>query len=75
MRCNDSRFDTLPAGGEDLAQPLQNLAINGAAVAVFGFVLRRDLQASERDKQIVRREESLARLQVCCLPTGPLLPT
>ena len=67
-----SRFDGLPAGGDDLAQPLQNLAINGAAVAVFGFVLRRDLQASERDKQIVRREEALARLQACSMPpAGP----
>ena len=51
------------AGGEDLAQPLQNLAINGAAVAVLGFLLRRDLRASERDKVTVRREEALARLQ------------
>ena len=59
-----SRACWIVAAGEDTAQPLQNLAINGAAVAVFGFLLRRDLQASERDKAIVRREESLGRLQV-----------
>ena len=59
-------------GGEDLAQPLQNLAINGAAVAVLGFLLRRDLQASERDKVTVRREEALARLQA---RTRWLMPT
>jgi len=32
-------------------------------VAVLGFLLRRDLRASERDKVTVRREEALARLQ------------
>ena len=65
------------AGGEDLAQPLQNLAVNGAAVAVLGFLLRRDLRASERDKVTVRREEALARLQARTAPVhvfGPAQP-
>ena len=65
-----SKTGHIRAGGEDLAQPLQNLAINGAAVAVLGFLLRRDLRASERDKVTVRREEALARLQArLLLPT------
>lgn len=55
------------AGGEgapDLGETLTNLAINGAAVAVFGFVFRRDLRGSQADRKIVEREEALARLQV-----------
>jgi len=46
-----------------VTETLKNLGINGAAVAAFGFIVRRDLAANERDKRIVQREESLARLQ------------
>jgi hypothetical protein len=30
----------------------------------LGFIVRRDLRTSDRDKRIVEREESLAKLQV-----------
>lgn len=59
---------TLPGtGGEgapDVTETLKNLAINGAAIAALGYIVRRDLNSSDRDKRVVEREESLARLQV-----------
>lgn len=51
-------------GAPDTTETLKNLAINGAAVAVLGWIVRRDLTTSDRDKRVVLREESLARLQV-----------
>ena len=43
---------------------LQGLAIDAAGIGVFGFLLKRDLDA--RDKQIARmtREEDLGSLQI-----------
>lgn len=66
------------AGGDDapeLTETLTNLAINGAAVAVLGWVVRRDLTTSDRDKKVVVREESLARLQVSSCPLPSLMRT
>lgn len=51
-------------GAPDVNETLKNLAINGAAIAGLGFIVRRDLRSSDRDKRIVEREESLAKLQV-----------
>mmetsp|Transcript_11959 Transcript_11959/g.35812 ORF Transcript_11959/g.35812 Transcript_11959/m.35812 type:complete len:375 (-) Transcript_11959:4171-5295(-) len=51
-------------GAPDLPETLKNLAINGAAVAGLGFIVQRDLASSQRDKKVVEREESLARLLV-----------
>lgn len=61
------RWECAGAGGEgapDLAETLKNLAINGAAVAVLGFIFSRDLTGSQKDRRVVEREEALARLQV-----------
>ena len=43
---------------------LQGLAIDAGGIAIFGFLLKRDLDA--RDKQIARmtREEDLGSLQI-----------
>ncbi|KAK9816632.1 hypothetical protein WJX72_003075 [[Myrmecia] bisecta] len=51
-------------GAPDLTETLKNFTINSGAVAVLGFVLYRDIQGGSRDKQVVEREESLARLQI-----------
>jgi hypothetical protein len=56
-------------GAPDLTETLQNLGINGAAVALLGFIVSRDLAASERDKQVVKSEEALGRLQVLVRPS------
>ena len=61
-------------GAPNLVETLQNLAINGAAVAVLGFIFQRDLKGSQSDRRIVEREESLARLQVICLQNGTAVP-
>lgn len=64
------------AGGEgapDVTESLQNLGINGLAVAVLGWLVARDLKGREQDEIVVAREESLARLQVApCLVLCPL---
>ncbi len=55
------------AGGEgapSVSETVQNAAINGAAVSVLAFLVSRDLQSLARDRRIIEREESLARLQV-----------
>lgn len=51
-------------GSPNLVETLQNLAVNGAAVAILGFVFQRDLRGSQSDRKTVEREEALARLQV-----------
>lgn len=61
-------------GAPDLTESLKNLAINGAAVAALGWLVRRDLSSSDRDKRLVLREESLARLQVLRAPPPPSPP-
>lgn len=61
-------FGTGGEGAPDVTETLKNLAINGGAIAVLGFIVRRDLTSSDRDKRIVEREESLARLQVGAAP-------
>jgi len=61
------------AGGEgapDLTDTLKNLAINGAAVGVLGFIFQRDLKGQQSDKKVIEREEALARLQVPPPPFG-----
>lgn len=66
------------AGGDeapDLTETLKNLAINGAAVAALGWIVRRDLTTSDRDKKVVVREESLARLQVSSHVLPLAMPT
>jgi hypothetical protein len=51
-------------GAPDLTESLTNLGINAAAVAVFGFLVARDLQSKERDTRVTNREEELGRLLV-----------
>lgn len=54
-------------GGADapnLAETLENLGINTAALAVLGTILFYDLKGKEKDLKVVLREEDLARLQV-----------
>ncbi|WIA22086.1 hypothetical protein OEZ85_004429 [Tetradesmus obliquus] len=51
-------------GAPDLTETLTNLGINGAAVAVFGFLVLRDLQSKERDTRVTSREEELGRLLI-----------
>eukprot|EP01025_Chloroclados_australasicus_P044795 TRINITY_DN4880_c1_g2_i5.p1 TRINITY_DN4880_c1_g2~~TRINITY_DN4880_c1_g2_i5.p1 ORF type:complete len:459 (-),score=58.54 TRINITY_DN4880_c1_g2_i5:318-1619(-) len=50
--------------GGDLSNTLQNFSINLAGLVVLGFFLNRDLQAKDRQKKIITREEDLGALQV-----------
>lgn len=67
------------AGGEgapDLTESLRNLAINGAAVGILGYIFQRDLKGQQSDKKVIEREEALACLQVMRtnLPTSRETP-
>ena len=66
-----------PAGGEGapaLQDTLQNLAINGAAVAVLGALFLRDIKGQQKDRTVIEREEKLARLQVPSFKPDKFLP-
>ncbi len=47
-----------------MQETAQNLFINLTALGVFVFFLGRDFSAQRRDEAIVKREETLGRLQV-----------
>ncbi len=51
-------------GAPDLTESLRNLAINGAAVGILGYIFQRDLKRQQSDKKVIEREEALACLQV-----------
>ncbi|CAG9463674.1 unnamed protein product [Pedinophyceae sp. YPF-701] len=51
-------------GAPDLAETLGNAGVNAGVLGVLLFFVRRDLQARERDKKKIQREEDLGRLQV-----------
>lgn len=48
----------------DLSETTTNFGINAAAVALFGYLVYRDLAAQRRDEQVVEREEALGALEV-----------
>ena len=55
---------TRAAGNGDLNASLENFAINGAALALFGWLFYRDYSKQEADNRQILREEALGRLQV-----------
>lgn len=68
--------NVLCAGGEgapDVTESLRNVAINGAAVGILGFIFQRDLKGQQSDKKVIEREEALACLQVVSKLFGSLV--
>lgn len=59
-----------------MTESLRNLAINGAAVGILGYIFQRDLKGQQSDKKVIEREEALACLQVMRtnLPTSRETP-
>lgn len=58
------RLCTGGEGAPDVTESLRNLAINGAAVGILGYIFQRDLKGQQSDKRVIEREEALACLQV-----------
>ena len=61
------------AGGEgapDLNETLTNLAVNAGGLAVLSWLVSRDITAQGRDREIIAREEELAKLQIDTTSSG-----
>lgn len=61
------------AGGEgapDLNETLTNLAVNAGGLAVLSWLVSRDIAAQGRDREIIAREEEIAKLQIDTTSSG-----